>query len=128
MPTSGTRAVKALDEVADVGRTGTRLVDVPQSSIAARALGRRLASEHQVGEAGSILAGGASSTPLRAATRLADQYGGRADDWVKRSSSSYRGIDGHQFETHWYEDLGTGARVEFKTKFPTDSYLGYKGN
>jgi hypothetical protein len=31
-------------------------------------------------------------------------------------SSSYRGADGLQFETHWYENIRIGQRVELKTK------------
>lgn len=42
--------------------------------------------------------------------------GGEPGDWAKMSSSSYRGSDGFQFETHWYQNLVNGDRVEFKTK------------
>ena len=43
------------------------------------------------------------------------------------SSSSYTGSDGLQFETHWYENVQTGERVEFKTKFPNaGSNVGFK--
>ena len=33
-------------------------------------------------------------------------------------SSSYTAPDGTKFETHWYENVRTGQRVEFKTKLP----------
>lgn len=42
-------------------------------------------------------------------------YGGKAADWVKKTSSSFS-KNGMTFETHWYENLSTGQRVEFKTK------------
>jgi len=39
----------------------------------------------------------------------------RSADWIKKSSSSFSKNE-VQFETHWYENTSTGARVEFKTK------------
>ena len=86
------------------------------SAIAGRDLGRQLASEQQASEIGRALAGAGTTTKLRAADRLAQQYGGAAEDWAKMGSSSYRGSDGFQSETHWYENRLTGQRVEFKTK------------
>lgn len=85
--------------------------------MAGRNLARQLASEQQMAEAGTPLAGARTGTKLRAAERLAADYGGGAGDWAKMGSSSYRGADGFQFETHWYESVLTGARFEFKTKF-----------
>ncbi len=67
-------------------------------------------------EAGTRIAGPGTKAALRDAPRPALQYGGSPDDWVKVSSSSYRGADGYQFETHWYENIRNGQRVEFKTK------------
>lgn len=87
-----------------------------ESAVAARDLGRQLASEQQVSETGRALAGGATGTQLRAADRLAREYGGEPGDWAKMGSTSYRGSDGFQFETHWYQNLVNGGRVEFKTK------------
>ena len=74
-------------------------------------------SEQQLGEAGTPLAGAGTATKLRAADRLAADYGGESADWAKMGSSSFRGADGFQFETHWYENVPTGVRTEFKTKF-----------
>jgi hypothetical protein len=54
---------------------------------------------------------------LREAGRLSKEYGGTAADWVKKSSSSYT-KNGMTFETHWYENLVNGMRVEPKTKIP----------
>jgi len=88
-----------------------------ESAIAGRNLARQLASEQQMADVGTPLAGAGTGTKLRAAERLAADYGGAAGDWAKMGSSSYRGADGFQFETHWYENVLTGARFEFKTKF-----------
>jgi hypothetical protein len=52
---------------------------------------------------------------LRAAERLAADYGGVPTDWAKMTSSSYKGADGFTFETHWHQNP-TGERFEFKTK------------
>lgn len=54
---------------------------------------------------------------LKEAARLSQQYGGKSADWVKMSSSSFS-KNGTKFETHWYENISNGLRVEFKTKFP----------
>ena len=98
------------------------------SSLSGTNLGRRLASEQQLGEAGTSLAGAGSKpyTPLRASEGLAENYGGNAADWSKMGSSSYRGADGRVFETHWYENAVTGVKTEFKTKFPESSWFGFK--
>jgi hypothetical protein len=87
-----------------------------ESAMAGRNLGRQLASEQQLGEAGTAIAGAGTNTVLRGAPRLVDQYGGAAGDWAKMGGSSYRGADGFQFETHWYQNVRTGERFEFKPK------------
>jgi RHS repeat-associated protein len=89
-------------------------------------LGRQLASEAQMSEAGTSIAGAGSDTELRAADQLAKLYGGSPEDYAKVSSSSYRGSDGFQFETHSYVNTSTGNVFEAKTVFPINSYLGYK--
>ena len=79
-------------------------------------LGRQLASEEQMGETGLAIIGAGTNRSLDSSVRLATQYGGDAADWAKMSSSSYQGIDGYRFETHWYENVRTGLIVEFKSK------------
>jgi RHS repeat-associated protein len=81
-------------------------------------LSKSLASEAQMGEAGTVMAGQGGRVAFRDAARIAKEYGGNAADWVKKTSSSFTAKDGTQFETHWVENLQTGQRVEFKTKFP----------
>lgn len=77
-----------------------------------------LASENQMNEAGHIMAGPGGRVPFRNAEAVAREYGGSALDWVKKTSSSYTPSNSAPFQTHWVENLKTGQRVEFKTKFP----------
>ncbi len=81
-------------------------------------LNKSLASQAQMSEVGEIMAGPGGRVPFRDAGRIASQYGGNPADWVKRTSTSYTARDGVKFETHWVENIKTGQRVEFKTKFP----------
>ena len=81
-------------------------------------LHKSFASRAQMGEVGETMAGADARAAFRGAKRIAEEYGGDAADWVKRRSSSYTARDGAKFETHWVENIRTGERVEFKTKFP----------
>ncbi|MCB9309910.1 MAG: VCBS repeat-containing protein [Lewinellaceae bacterium] len=76
-------------------------------------LAKQLASESQMAEEGITIV---SSGNLKEAARLSQQYGGKAVDWVKKTSTSFS-KNGIKFETHWYENITTGLRTEFKTKF-----------
>jgi len=89
-----------------------------ESAINGLRLNKSLASTAQMGEAAEVMAGAGARVPFRDAGRIAQEYGGNAADWVKKTSSSYTARDGVQFETHWVENIVTGQRVEFKTKFP----------
>jgi RHS repeat-associated protein len=103
------------------GQIGSSIEDWASSSASNSAQGvqlaKSLASEQQMGEPGTPIAGDGSNTPLKDVDRLVRQYGGDAGDWSKMTSDSYRSSDGIQFETHWYENTQTGQQVEFKTKF-----------
>jgi hypothetical protein len=83
-------------------------------------LARSLASQELLGEAraglGSAMAGSGATSgrALRDAARLAEQYGGSASDWAKMTTRS-RVAGGANISVHWYENVRTGARVEFKT-------------
>lgn len=81
-------------------------------------LNKFLASQAQMSEAGTTMAGAGSRAPFRDAARVASEYGGNAAEWVKKTSSSHTAQDAVTFETHWVENINTGQRVEFKTKFP----------
>lgn len=97
--------------------------DDAASLIGGSNLAKSLASEEQMAQTGTVIAGAGSSTTFRDAAKKAAEYGGNAVDYVKMSSSSYTSpvkspIHGmHKFETHWVENLKTGSRYEFKTKF-----------
>lgn len=83
-----------------------------------RLLAKNLASVSQMGETGEIIAGPGSKKqkPFRDAPRAAALYGGRIEDWVKKSSFSYvNPEDETKFQTHWIENLKSGERLEFKT-------------
>jgi hypothetical protein len=103
-------------KAAKVGKAGkVRVVEKANSSTAKLAttsvkLELQLASDAQVHEQGRII-----FKNLRSGPRLAQQYGGKASDWVKKTSSSFT-KNGNKFETHWYENPSTGQRVEAKTK------------
>jgi RHS repeat-associated protein len=95
------------------------------SAIQGKDLARQLTSDEQLGQAlageGKPIAGSGARAPLRDAPRLASQYGGNPGDWAKMAgeSSSIHGVQtpgGDNFETHWYQNTGTGQVVEIKTK------------
>ncbi len=90
-----------------------------QSVVSGTRLNLRLASEQQIGETGTPIIGAGTDRALLPQTtgRLTRQYGGIADDWAKMTSSSYTARNGFTIETHWYENLSNGLRVEPKTKF-----------
>ncbi len=97
--------------------TAVRQLRTATDVVAARNLARQLASEEQMAQRGVRIAGAGTGTSLRAAQRRAQDYGGAPDDWVKMSSFDYIGSDGFKFEIHWYENVVTRRRVEFKVKF-----------
>ena len=78
-------------------------------------LSKQLARESQMVERGISIAGTGTSIPLKQAERLAQQYGGNPADWVKMTSSTYRSSSGFQIETHWFENIQTGQRIQIKT-------------
>jgi predicted NAD/FAD-dependent oxidoreductase len=77
-----------------------------------------LASQGQMAEVGTVMAGPGGRVAFRGAQRVAADFGGDAADWVKKTSSSFADGKGTKFENHWVENIRTGQRVEFKTKFP----------
>jgi YD repeat-containing protein len=79
-------------------------------------LNRQLASESQMAEAGTPIAGAGAKKPLNKANDMATQYGGQASDYGKKGSSSYTANDGTKIETHWEENTKTGERFNIKTK------------
>uniref|UniRef100_UPI001F345321 VENN motif pre-toxin domain-containing protein n=1 Tax=Yersinia thracica TaxID=2890319 RepID=UPI001F345321 len=82
-------------------------------------LNKSLANEAQLADliknGGTSVAGKGAKDPLRDAPRLAAEYGGKAEDWSKVSSSSYKAADGTIFEIHAYRNGLTGKVVEPKS-------------
>lgn len=54
----------------------------------------------------------AKGNRIRNVQRLVAQYGGRASQWVKKSSPEFE-VSGENHEYHWYEHPGIGR---FETK------------
>ncbi len=98
------------EQSAKAAKTGSN----PKSASDAVKLNKSLASQAQMKEPGVIIAGGGKA-PFRDAQRVARTHGGKTEDWVKKSSSSYTDKDGNKQETHWVENIKTGKRAEFKT-------------
>ena len=46
---------------------------------------------------------------------IAKEYGGDPGDWVKKTSSTFKAVDGQKISTHWVENVKTSQRVEFKS-------------
>jgi hypothetical protein len=107
-----------IGDVAKAGKYGVKAARGAENVADGLRLNKSLASQSQLSEAGTIMAGSGGRVPFRDASRVAEQYGGSPGDWVKKTSSSYTARDGAKFETHWVENIQTGQRVEFKTKFP----------
>jgi hypothetical protein len=105
------------------GRAAEGAVGVFPRTFGGAGLGKQLASEAQLAEMaageGSAIAGAGTTKVLRDAPRLAAEYGGNASEWAKMSSSGYTAADGTAFQTHWYESVQTGLRVEPKVTIDT---------
>jgi len=74
-------------------------------------LQKQLAKEAQMGQVGTKII---KSSKLWDVERIVKQYGGKAEDWIKKTSDSFTAKDGVKIETHWFENTSTGVRVEFK--------------
>ena len=111
----GTKGIGAGAKGAEAASIATEITMDSKSAVSGLNLGKKLASEAQMSEAGEIIAGGSHTTPLRKAAQLAKDLGGEPNQWVKKRSSSYTAKDGTQFETHWEENSNTGQRVNMKT-------------
>jgi len=97
-------------------------VGAAKSAANALRLEKQLASEAQVGEllggGGRSIAGAGTRKAIDDLPRLLSQYGGKAEDWAKVSSSSFRTRAGQLIEAHGYRNVRTGETIELKTKLP----------
>lgn len=108
-------------------RTGENLVlgydFASGSSVAAKGVGsaaqlaKQLGSKEGVAEllsgGGKAIAGAGTKVPIRDVGRLISEYGGKAEDWIKVTSTA----PGH-LQTHAYRNLVTGEVVELKSILP----------
>ena len=92
----------------------------PQSAASAQKLKQKLAEEQQLNENGIIThRGGNDSTRsdyFRDAEKFAQQYGGKVEEWVKKSRTSFDTSSNSLIQTHWTENLVTGQRLTTKVK------------
>jgi hypothetical protein len=83
-------------------------------------LNKKLASDAQLSQInagqGEKIAGKGAKTLLHDSPRLEAQHGGKAEDWSKIRSDSYKRSDGTTQEIHAYENKSIGKVVEHKTK------------
>lgn len=112
------KAISGAVQAARAAKACNRAGHGAESAANGLRLNNSLASEAQMSEVGQIIAGVGAKKGFRGAPRIARTFGGRPEDWVKKSSSTYKTRDGVLFETHWLENIKTGQKVEFKTKFP----------
>ncbi len=85
------------------------------SAVQALNLSKSLASEAQIAEVGTRIAGEGAKEIFRDALKAAERYGGSASDYVKMSSSAFAAKDGMKMSTHWIQNIVTGSQHEVKT-------------
>jgi len=80
-----------------------------------------LCNQEQMSQPGKIThtSSGQNGTDIfKNAENYAKDYGGDVADYVKKTSTSRTLANGEKCEVHWVENLKTGERYNFKTKFP----------
>lgn len=80
----------------------------------AKSLQHYLNIQEKMGEVGRTIATG---NKIADVNRLIFTYGGRASDWVKKSSTLSTTNTGQKIELHWYENIKSGKRFEYKQKY-----------
>ena len=116
----GFKGAKRVVEAAEGARTAERAADAAHNAAEGLRLQKSLASEAQVAEVeagkAKAIAGPGAEERLRDASRLAEQYGGRPEEWTKVSSKSFSAKDGTHIQVHGYRNVNNGKVVELKTK------------
>lgn len=79
----------------------------------AKTLTHKLNIQEKMSEVGVTIAAG---NDIKIIDRLTFNYGGRSIDWAKKSSTQFTTNTGQKIELHWYENILTGKRVEYKQK------------
>jgi hypothetical protein len=107
------------------GSIGDKVLLGLQIGLAAAPGGGELstASERLLGDAISgvgsrnVIAGAGSRKAIGDIGRLVTQYGGEAGDWAKMVGGSEK-VGGRTVQIHWYENVKTGLKTEFKQNLP----------
>ncbi len=111
VPAGTTKVLKVGEKVADAARAGAT------NAANAAKLSKQLGSQEGMAEllsgGGKAIAGAGTNAPLRDVGRLVSQYGGKAADWAKVTSTA----PGH-LQTHAYRNVVTGEVVELKSILP----------
>jgi hypothetical protein len=68
---------------------------------------------------GDVMAGASVRRQIDDLARVLQEYGGKASDWAKATSSAFRTRAGEVLETHGYENLATGEVAELKSVITT---------
>ena len=93
----------------------------PKISLNGILLEKQLASEAQLSGGGEVSAGTGTNTRFRKAEVMAQEYGGKAEDWIKMKSSVHTTKDGTSFRLHWVENSKTNQKIVMKTKLKETS-------
>jgi RHS repeat-associated protein len=116
---NGFQLAATIATVAQLGGAAKGLVTGASNAVNAIRLEKQLASESQLAEVmsnqGRTMAGADMRRQIDDLARLLQEYGGKASDWVKVTSSAYRTRAGEILETHAYENLASGEVVEPKS-------------
>lgn len=70
--------------------------------------------KNTVFETTKVIAGGNSKTPLRIKNELAEKYGGKPEDWLKKVGKIES--DKYVFDLHWYELNGEQYEIKLKNR------------
>jgi RHS repeat-associated protein len=116
-PGLGEADLPLVDRSPDLGVSIAAAVVMPRAlSAKGTTLAKMMQSEAGVAEllggGGKVIAGAGSKVAIRDVARLVSQYGGKAEDWVKISSTT------PGLQTHAYRNIVTGVVVELKSKIP----------
>jgi RHS repeat-associated protein len=119
--TAGGAAAGVVGFGAGYGRAARSLVREAASD---PRLWKKLAFEELLPEARSGIGGraiagaGVPSRSIDDISRLVSTHGGEAGDWAKMVGRTREGPGGIAQQVHWYENVRTGLRVEFKPTNP----------
>jgi RHS repeat-associated protein len=125
----GIKAVKHGDDIAkglnktDAGKNVQNVVKQNTANNAKNSinLSKSLASQQQMAETGTIIAGPGSKIKFNDAPKTAQQLNAKVTELVKKTSSSFRAADGTIIQTHWVENIKTGVKDFFKSVIKIDN-------